>query len=48
LIEKQWAVKAMHHAETYFSLLEAMDGSKLKLTKYGSSNGYTVEAPGDS
>ncbi|KAG0359933.1 hypothetical protein BGZ54_009763 [Gamsiella multidivaricata] len=32
-IEKQWAVKAMHHAETYFSLLEAMDGSKLKLTK---------------
>lgn len=33
LIEKQWAVKAMHHAETYFSLLQAMDGSKLKLTK---------------
>ncbi|KAF9928776.1 hypothetical protein FBU30_002096 [Linnemannia zychae] len=32
-IEKQWAVKAMHHAETYFSLLQAMDGSKLKLTK---------------
>ncbi|KAF9407243.1 hypothetical protein BGZ94_002782, partial [Podila epigama] len=32
-IEKQWAVKAMHHAETYFSLLEAIDGSKLKLTK---------------
>ncbi|KAF9577254.1 hypothetical protein BGW38_007659 [Lunasporangiospora selenospora] len=32
-IEKQWAVKAMHHAETYFSLLVAMDGSKLKLTK---------------
>ncbi|KAG0030914.1 hypothetical protein BGZ81_002054 [Podila clonocystis] len=32
-IEKQWAVKAMHHAETYFSLLQAIDGSKLKLTK---------------
>ncbi|KAG0057375.1 hypothetical protein BGZ83_010834 [Gryganskiella cystojenkinii] len=32
-IEKQWAVKAMHHAETYFNLLEAIDGSKLKLTK---------------
>ncbi|KAF9199435.1 hypothetical protein BGZ49_010459, partial [Haplosporangium sp. Z 27] len=32
-IEKQWAVKAMHHAETYFKLLEAIDGSKLKLTK---------------
>ncbi|KAF9429173.1 hypothetical protein BGZ76_001710 [Entomortierella beljakovae] len=32
-IEKQWAVKAMHHAETYFSLIQAMDGSKLKLTK---------------
>ncbi|KAF9100615.1 hypothetical protein BGX27_000320 [Mortierella sp. AM989] len=32
-IEKQWAVKAMHHAETYFSLIEAIDGSKLKLTK---------------
>ncbi|KAG0375610.1 MAG: putative polysaccharide biosynthesis protein [Linnemannia gamsii] len=32
-IEKQWAVKAMHHAETYFTLLQAMDGSKLKLTK---------------
>ncbi|KAG0244827.1 hypothetical protein B0O80DRAFT_422614 [Mortierella sp. GBAus27b] len=32
-IERQWAVKAMHHAETYFSLLQAIDGSKLKLTK---------------
>ncbi|KAF9172680.1 hypothetical protein BGZ80_005377 [Entomortierella chlamydospora] len=32
-IEKQWAVKAMHHAETYFSLIQAIDGSKLKLTK---------------
>ncbi|KAG0006959.1 hypothetical protein BGZ65_001165 [Modicella reniformis] len=32
-IERQWAVKAMHHAETYFSLLGAIDGSKLKLTR---------------
>ncbi|CAO3596213.1 unnamed protein product [Absidia cylindrospora] len=31
-IEKQWAVKAMHHAETYFKLISAMDGSKLRLT----------------
>ena len=32
-IEKQWAVKAMHHAETYFSLLTKVDGAKLRLTK---------------
>ncbi|KAI9283702.1 putative polysaccharide biosynthesis protein [Umbelopsis sp. AD052] len=31
-IEKQWAVKAMHHAETYFKLISAIDGSKLRLT----------------
>ncbi|KAI9249550.1 putative polysaccharide biosynthesis protein [Sporodiniella umbellata] len=31
-IEKQWAVKAMHHAETYFNLISAMDGSQLRLT----------------
>ncbi|KAI8344225.1 hypothetical protein BC941DRAFT_6529 [Chlamydoabsidia padenii] len=31
-IEKQWAVKAMHHAETYFKLISAMDCSKLRLT----------------
>ncbi|CAO3628049.1 unnamed protein product [Mucor hiemalis] len=32
-IEKQWAVKAMHHAETYFKLISAIDPKKLKLTK---------------
>ncbi|KAJ3033245.1 polysaccharide biosynthesis domain containing protein 1 [Rhizophlyctis rosea] len=32
-IEKQWAVKAMHHAETYVKLLHAVEPSKLKLTK---------------
>lgn len=32
-IEKQWAVKAMHHAETYFNLLTKVDGAKLRLTK---------------
>ncbi|ORY95542.1 putative polysaccharide biosynthesis protein [Syncephalastrum racemosum] len=31
-IEKQWAVKAMHHAETYFKLISAIDASKLRLT----------------
>ncbi|ORX62554.1 DUF757-domain-containing protein [Hesseltinella vesiculosa] len=31
-IEKQWAVKAMHHAETYFKLISALDGRKLRLT----------------
>ncbi|TPX41679.1 hypothetical protein SeMB42_g05468 [Synchytrium endobioticum] len=32
-IEKQWAVKAMHQAETYFKLLTAVDPLKLKLTR---------------
>ncbi|KAI8972361.1 putative polysaccharide biosynthesis protein [Pilobolus umbonatus] len=32
-IEKQWAVKAMHHAETYFNLISHVDPSILKLTK---------------
>ncbi|KAJ1678647.1 hypothetical protein EV182_003618, partial [Spiromyces aspiralis] len=32
-IEKQWAVTAMHHAETYYNLLTAVDGKNLKLTK---------------
>ncbi|KAH8548175.1 putative polysaccharide biosynthesis protein [Umbelopsis sp. PMI_123] len=31
-IEKQWAVKAMHHAETYFKLISSIDASKLRLT----------------
>ena len=33
-IEKQWAVKALHHAETYFSLISKIDPSRLKLTPY--------------
>ncbi|KAJ1913326.1 hypothetical protein IWQ60_009260 [Tieghemiomyces parasiticus] len=32
-IEQQWAVKAMHHAETYYSLLEKYDCTKMRLTK---------------
>ncbi|KAI8644823.1 putative polysaccharide biosynthesis protein [Parasitella parasitica] len=32
-IEKQWAVKAMHHAETYFKLISSIDPAKLRLTK---------------
>ncbi|KAI8915911.1 putative polysaccharide biosynthesis protein [Gorgonomyces haynaldii] len=31
-IEKQWAVKAFHHAETFFNILKKIPGSKLKLT----------------
>jgi hypothetical protein len=33
-IEQQWAVRAMHHAETYMKLLQAVDGANLRLTKY--------------
>lgn len=33
-IEKQFAVKAVMQAETYFSLLEKIPGSKLKLTQH--------------
>lgn len=33
-IEKQFAVKAVHQAETYWNLLEKIPGSKLKLSKY--------------
>ncbi|RLV91601.1 hypothetical protein JA1_003782 [Spathaspora sp. JA1] len=33
-IEMQFAVKAVQQAETYWSLLEKIPGSKLKLTKY--------------
>ncbi|KAJ3219912.1 polysaccharide biosynthesis domain containing protein 1 [Dinochytrium kinnereticum] len=32
-IEKQWAVKAMHHAETYFKLISSIDPARLRLTK---------------
>ncbi|KAI8987336.1 putative polysaccharide biosynthesis protein [Mycotypha africana] len=31
-IEKQWAVKAMHHAETYFNLISKIDARQLRLT----------------
>ncbi|CAG8459897.1 8939_t:CDS:2, partial [Acaulospora morrowiae] len=31
-IEKQWAVKAMHHAEIYFRLITTVDNEKLRLT----------------
>ena len=33
-IEMQFAVKAVQQAETYWSLLEKIPGSKLKLTKH--------------
>ncbi|CCH44979.1 hypothetical protein BN7_4557 [Wickerhamomyces ciferrii] len=33
-IEKQFAVKAVHQAETYWNLLTKIKGSSLKLTKY--------------
>jgi hypothetical protein len=33
-IEKQFAVKVVQHMETYWSLLEKIPGSKLRLTKY--------------
>jgi len=32
-IERQFAVKAMHHAETYFKLISSIDAQKLRLTK---------------
>ena len=32
-IEKQWAVKALHQAETYFKLISSIDPSKVKLTR---------------
>ncbi|KXS19754.1 DUF757-domain-containing protein [Gonapodya prolifera JEL478] len=31
-IEKQWAVKAVHHAETYMKLLKALPPRKMKFT----------------
>ncbi|KAI7819867.1 putative polysaccharide biosynthesis protein [Kickxella alabastrina] len=31
-MEMQWAVKAMHHAETYMQLLKAVGGKNFKLT----------------
>eukprot|EP00842_Homolaphlyctis_polyrhiza_P001280 jgi/Hompol1/2152/HPOL_002050-RA len=31
-IEKQWAVKSFHHAETYFKLLTSVPPNRLKLT----------------
>jgi hypothetical protein len=32
-IEKQWAVKALDHAEVYMRLLQSMDSTHLKLTR---------------
>ncbi|KAI8139915.1 putative polysaccharide biosynthesis protein [Fennellomyces sp. T-0311] len=32
-IEKQWAVKAMHHAETYYKLITSLDMKNFPLTK---------------
>eukprot|EP00834_Sanchytrium_tribonematis_P006102 NODE_420_length_7765_cov_0.831855.p6 type:complete len:147 gc:universal NODE_420_length_7765_cov_0.831855:6788-7228(+) len=32
-IEKQWAVKSLHHAETYQKLIQTTKASNLKLTK---------------
>ena len=32
-IEKQWAVKSFHHAETYFKLISSIPPRKIKLTK---------------
>ncbi|CAG8522155.1 12859_t:CDS:2 [Ambispora leptoticha] len=32
LAEKQWVVKAVHHAETYFKLITSIDGKNLHLT----------------
>ncbi|KAJ1562810.1 polysaccharide biosynthesis domain containing protein 1 [Cladochytrium tenue] len=32
-IEQQWAVKALHHAETFFKLISSTDSSALRLTK---------------
>ncbi len=33
-IEKQWAVMAMTHAETYMKLITNVDPSRLRLTPY--------------
>ncbi|KAL6712576.1 hypothetical protein ACN47E_000453 [Coniothyrium glycines] len=33
-IEKQFAVKAVQHMETYWNILEKIPGSKLRLTKF--------------
>ncbi|KAI9137873.1 UPF0368 protein Cxorf26-like protein [Paraphysoderma sedebokerense] len=32
-MEKQWAVKALHQAETYYKLITSLDPSRLRLTK---------------
>lgn len=32
-IEKQWAVKAMEHAEAYYRLISQVNPSTLKLTR---------------
>ena len=44
-IEKQWAVKSLHHAETYEKLISTTKGSTLKLTNYDQElyDGFTSE-----
>ncbi|CAG8634155.1 8651_t:CDS:2 [Paraglomus brasilianum] len=32
-IEKQWVVKATHHAETYFNIINSIDAKTFNLTK---------------
>lgn len=32
--EMLWAIKAHHHADTYFKLISQVDASRLRLTKY--------------
>ena len=50
-IEKQIAVRCVEHAQTYWSLLEKVRGSALRLTKYvWEYNGcllYTSPSPRD-
>lgn len=33
-VEIAWAMKAHHHAETYFKLISAIDASRLRLTNF--------------
>ncbi|XP_030841146.1 protein PBDC1 isoform X1 [Strongylocentrotus purpuratus] len=33
-VELAWAVKAYHHAETYFNLISSLDSTALRLTKH--------------
>ncbi|XP_072027346.1 LOW QUALITY PROTEIN: protein PBDC1-like [Amphiura filiformis] len=33
-VELHWAIKAYHHAETYYNLISSVDNRKLKLSKH--------------